>query len=70
MHNSVVRLKISKVDWMEHITALAQSNCDKGCNGLWLKYAIDALHKNKINSFVFAEAFQTLGKHCNIMLVG
>ena len=40
---------------MEHVTVLAQSNCDKDCNGLWLKCAIDALHKNKI-SFVFADA--------------
>lgn len=55
LHNYVAKLKNSKVNWMEHMTVLAQSNCDKVCSGLWLKCAIDALHKNKI-SFVFADA--------------
>ena len=48
LHNSVSKLKNSKGYWMEHITALAQSNCDKVCNRLWMKCAIGVLHKNKI----------------------
>ena len=62
MDNSVAKLKNSKVDWMAHITALAQSNCNKGFKGLWLKYAADVLHKNKINRFMFADALRTLMK--------
>ena len=74
MHNSVAKLYNSKVDWMAHLTALAQSTCDKGCNGIWLKFAIDVLHKNKINPFVFAYALWAVmkngqGKHHHIGLV-
>ena len=41
MHNSVGELKISKVHWIAHITALVQSNCNNGCNRLWLKCTLD-----------------------------
>ena len=75
MHNSIAKLKNFKVGRMAHMTALAQSNCVDGCNVPWLKFAIDVLHKNRINRLVFLDAFGThlkksKGKHSNIMLLG
>lgn len=75
MAESLQKVKESSVPRMERVHRSLQSECLPGCEGLWLKCALEVLAKNKINKYVFADALRTLiqkgrGKHRNMLLVG
>ena len=50
-------------------------DCIEGCNGIWLKCALEVLKNNKINAYVYAAAIRDSiikgrGKFRNIMIIG
>lgn len=49
LYHSIQKVKILKADRMDVIVAGSGKECVTGCNGLWLKLALDVLAKNSID---------------------
>ena len=67
-----VRKKMSR---LEVVTSFLEKPCVEGCDSQWLDAAIEVLHNNNINVFVFADHLRkclTVGraKYHNILLYG
>ena len=75
MHGASASIAKAKMSQMEMVKEEAAKECKSSCNGLWFECAVEVLHNNKVNKYVFADAMCNLlekgrGKFRNIMITG
>ena len=75
MHTSSEKLNRQRLCRLEIIQQCADGECVSGCDGVWLKCAIEVLTNNRIHPLVFAQALRDLlekgrGKFRNVLIVG
>ena len=75
IENATQKLARSKKTRMELLQEASTGECIEGCNGQWLRCALEILDNNGVLPRVFSEAVRDLiskghGKYRNIMIVG